>query len=361
MCELNDLKRTPATACKELNISSHDLEKVINGLSTEDEAFKVINKMGDIYPIDNTHMILLKDDTINGIRFMSYEQSKKTGRVYKRVNKNGILEPYYEYRDTAMSRLCLFKPEWISQLRVVNDNKPDNPDMVLNKGHNMHQYGLFVGPVNFYYEDINGEVHCSEMNTGDSNYITPFLKHSFTNRSSSELANIIACTSGCDTSRAQRELYVLGEDTLNNYVLDYRQDNKATLQLIEQHMKNNMMTFENLNLFIKESGGDINIEDVFKTNSQLNIEDIQLIADVLNVEISDIMMPKYKPEEECVIKYLKENKPHPFPNEKNILYDIHTLARTSKNATTERFNHRYNIRKARFKKPDSKVTAHLYV
>ena len=42
MCELNDLKRTPATACKELNISSHDLEKVINGLSTEDEAFKVI-------------------------------------------------------------------------------------------------------------------------------------------------------------------------------------------------------------------------------------------------------------------------------------------------------------------------------
>ena len=26
----------------------------------------------------------------------------------------------------------------------------------------------------------------------------------------------------------------------------------------------------------------------------------------------------------------KENKPHSFPNEKNILYDIHTLARTSK-------------------------------
>ena len=65
-----------------------------------------------------------------------------------------------------------------------------------------------------------------------------------------------------------------------------------------------MMTFENLNLFIKESGGDINIKDVLRQISQLNIEDIQLIADVLNVEISDIMMPKYKPEEECVIKYL---------------------------------------------------------
>ena len=74
-------------------------------------------------------MILLKDDTINGIRFMSYEDSKKTGRVYKRVDKNGKLEPYYEYRDTAMSRLCLFKPEWISQLRVVSNNKPDNPDL----------------------------------------------------------------------------------------------------------------------------------------------------------------------------------------------------------------------------------------
>ena len=113
MCELNDLKRTPATASKELNISPQQLDKIINGLSSEEKGFQVINKMGEIYPIDHTHMYLLKDDTINGIKFMSYEESKKTSRIYSRPDRYGKMEPYYEYRDTAMSRLSLFKPEWI--------------------------------------------------------------------------------------------------------------------------------------------------------------------------------------------------------------------------------------------------------
>ena len=326
MCELNDLKRTPKSAAKELKISYEELKKIINGKSSEENAFSLINKMGEVYPIDHSQMYLLMDDTVNGARFMTEEESKKTSRVYKRLDRNGQLTPYYEYRDTAMSRLSLFKPEWISQIRVVDNDDPQNPDMVLNKGHNMHQYGLFVGPVNFYWEDLNGKVHCSEMNTGDSNYITPFIKHSFTNRSNTDFAYIIACTSGCETSRAQKELYVLGEEGLNDYVLDYR-SNKATVQLINQHMKNNMLSSANMNDLLKENGSDLNIE---KISTQMSLETYEIIAKVLDLEIGDILFPNYKPDEECLLKYISEHKPHFFPNEENKLYQIHTLARTSK-------------------------------
>ena len=330
MCELNDLKRTPESAAKELNVPIQELLKIIKGVSTEEQAFQLINRMGQIYPIDHSQMHLLKDDTLNGVKFMTADESSKTSRIYNRLDRNGNLTPYYDYRDSAMSRLALFKPELIYQLRFVDNDDSNNPDMVLNKGHNMHQYGLFVGPVNFYYEDINGVAHCTEMNTGDSNYITPFLKHSFTNRSKNEDAFIIACTVGCETSRAQKELYALGQDVLKNYVLSFRDQNHATLQLIKQHMNNDMVTMENMKVLLKEMGSDLDILEIFSTNKEIRLEEYEVIANALNVEIGDIMFPKYKPEEDCVLKYISNNKSHSFPNDEINLYDIHTLARTSK-------------------------------
>jgi hypothetical protein len=330
ICELNDLKRTPESAAKELNIPIKELHKILKGVSTEEQAFQLINRMGQIYPIDHTQMYLLKDDTINGARFMTSEESLNASRIYNRLDRNENLTPYYDYRDTAMSRLALFKPELIYQLRYVHDNDPYNPDMVLNKGHNMHQYGLFVGPVNFYYEDLDGVSHCSEMNTGDSNYITPFLKHSFTNRSKSKDAFIIACTSGCETARAQREMYALGQDVLKNYILSFRNKNQAPLQLIRQHMNNDMLTMENMEVLLREMGSDIDILEIFDGNREISYEEYVSIANVLNIEIGDIMIPKYKPEEDCVLKYISKNKPHSFPNNEIKLYDIHNLARTSK-------------------------------
>ena len=50
-----------------------------------------------------------------------------------------------------MSRLGPFRPEWIKELRHVEDNDPHNPDVQFNNGHLMMQTTLFVGPVNFYY------------------------------------------------------------------------------------------------------------------------------------------------------------------------------------------------------------------
>ncbi len=330
MCELNDLKRTPEAAAVDLDIDIDKIYEILNGHSTEKETFDLINKMGSVYPIDHTHMYLLRDDTNNGIKYMSAEDSYSTRRIYNRPNSQNELTPYYEYRDTAMSRLAPFKPEWISQLRFVENDDPNNPNVVLNKGHFMHQITLFVGPVNFYYEDLDGIIHCHEMNTGDCNYITPFMKHSFTSRDKNRLAYIIACTFGGDLSHAQKELYSLGTQSLKNYVLDYREGNKASIQIIKQHMKNDMLTLDNMSDILKEKGHDIDIKEIFETCKKLTFSECEKIADALNLEVSDIMFPEYKSSEECIVKKMSENKPHAFPNNEKVLYNIHTLARTSK-------------------------------
>ena len=57
----------------------------------------------------------------------------------------------------------------------------------------MHQTTFFIGPVNFYWE-TGGKRYCAEMNTGDSNYITPFVPHSFASRDPEQPGLIIAVT-----------------------------------------------------------------------------------------------------------------------------------------------------------------------
>ena len=59
----------------------------------------------------------------------------------------------------------------------------------------MHQLTFFVGPVNFYYK-YKDKYYCEEMNTGDSNYIPPFIPHSFTSRNVKEESFIVAVTFG---------------------------------------------------------------------------------------------------------------------------------------------------------------------
>ena len=87
-------------------------------------------------------------------------------------------KPYYEYRDTAMSRLASFRPEWIKELCEVTDDDPANPEIQWNNGHFLHQFTYFIGDVNFYYyEGREKRVAC--MGTGDTMYITPFIPHSF--------------------------------------------------------------------------------------------------------------------------------------------------------------------------------------
>ena len=225
LSEFNDLKRTLESASKELNIELEKLNRIVSGDCDINDIHKLIIKMGDIYPIDISDLFLLKDDCEGGIKLMKHYESKSSSRTFKRKNRDGELKPYYEYRDTAMSRLSSFKPEWIKELRVVNDSDPNNPDVIYNNGHFLHQITFFIGPVNFYWK-TGDKSYCKKMNTGDSNYITPFYPHSFASRDGDKDAIIIAVTFGGEVRKNQKELYWLGNDRIQKFI-DMGKKNKT--------------------------------------------------------------------------------------------------------------------------------------
>ena len=149
---LNDIKRRPSDAAKELGISKELIENIINGKSRLSS--KIISKAIKIWPVNARDFYIMHDDCPSGLKIMRCEDSMKSSRIMHRGGK-----PYYEYRDTAMSSVGPFRPEWIEELCVVDDNELDNRQVQWNNGHFMHQFTYFVGDVNFYYIDENGEIY----------------------------------------------------------------------------------------------------------------------------------------------------------------------------------------------------------
>ena len=337
LSEANDLKRTISALSLDIEIDEDRLKKVIDGDCSLEDSYEILRKMGAVYPIDISELYIQDSDRINSVKIMTAQESLKSSRVFDRININGKKTPYYEYRDTAMSNIGPYKPEWIKELRVVSDSDPENPDVVYNNGHFLHQTTFFVGPVNFYWE-VNGKKYCREMNTGDSNYITPFWPHSFTSRDSSKEAYILAVTFGGEVRRAQKELYTLGEKS-NKYYLDYRNKNKATKKLIEQLLIDENLTLKNLNdLAVRKGIKDFDIEKLLQSPSKISFSDLKIISNLLNINPEDLIVPNYQPEDEVVVKHSIDREKYFFPNPNDAAYKIDTLARTTKMPLMKSFN-----------------------
>ena len=168
LAEANDLKRTIDSISKEICVDISKFENVIDGYASFEEAVELATQFSQNYPVSLGDLIIDLPDHVDGVLIMRAEESKKSARVFKRKDSLQKYTDYYEYRDTATSNISPFKPEWIKELRYVDNPDPENPDVAYNNGHFLHQMTAFIGPVNFYWE-IDGKKYSSEMNTGDSN------------------------------------------------------------------------------------------------------------------------------------------------------------------------------------------------
>ena len=135
---LNDLKRRPEDAANELNVSLEQITDIIEG--KKEITSEIISRAVKIWPVNYRDFFLIHDDCPDGIKIMRNEDSAKSSRV---MDRGGL--PYYEYRDTAMSSVALFRPEWIEELCIVEDNDPNNLAVQWNNGHFMHQFTYFIG------------------------------------------------------------------------------------------------------------------------------------------------------------------------------------------------------------------------
>jgi len=301
---LNDIKRQPENAANELGVSIDQIKSIIRG--EEPISFELIQKAVDIWPVSERDFFIMKDDSPNGIFIMRREESEKSSRIMKRAGN-----PYYEYRDTAMTKTAPFRPEWILELCEVEDNNPENSKIQWNNGHFLHQFTYFIGNVNFYYKGQNGEKKVAIMNTGDSMYITPFVPHTFaTRKNSNGKGLILALTYGGKlTGDTQQELSTLS-NLGSKFALDFTTKEKTIGSIIEYFRKVTSLTIEEL-----ANRTNISLEKIRKIESGEELADnqeLQSIASALGVNLRDIL-PNDEIEDKVVVKYSHERKKWFFP------------------------------------------------
>src|SRR5262245_27582978 len=123
----NDLKRDDATAETELGLPTGSFAAYTSGLRPI--TWELIERAVRVWPLNERDLLPVHDDCPSGVSIVRQADSVKSSRVIDRGGR-----PYYEYRDTAMSRVASFRPEWIRML-VTTDGGADDPAVQWNNGH----------------------------------------------------------------------------------------------------------------------------------------------------------------------------------------------------------------------------------
>ena len=317
---LNDLKRRPEDAAKELGVSEEEIRLIINGKKAVSS--EIIAKAQKIWPVKASDFYIIRDDCPTGVKIMSAKESEKSSRVMERAGK-----PYYEYRDSAMSSVAPFRPEWIMELCYVNDNDPENTTVQWNNGHFMHQFTYFIGEVNFYYIDNEGRKKIAIMKTGDSMYITPFVPHTFATRNNAQKNGLIlALTYGEKlTGEVKQELSVLSTNLGSQFSLDFSTKKNASASLLKFHRQISSLTIDEVSRRTKILADTIlNLENGSHLPSD---KEIKLLADAFNINTRELL-PNDKIEKRVITKHYDECKRWYYP-EGSEIYEFVELAFTT--------------------------------
>ena len=346
---LNDIKRRPEDAAKELEVSLDEINSILSG--KEELSADIIEKATKIWPVNARDFYVIHDDCPQGIKIMRSDESKQSSRIMERSGY-----PYYEYRDTAMSKTAPFRPEWILELCSVDDNDPRNKLVQWNNGHFLHQFTYFIGEVNFYYIDSDGEKKVALMNTGDSMYITPFVPHSFASRNGAKQPGLIlALTYGSKiTGDIQQELSALS-NLGQEFALDFSTVEKATSALLKYFREVSSISLDEIS-----KRTDIPAEKIVEFESgkttPSNI-DLQNIAKALTVNFRDLL-PNDKTENKVIVKHHDEEKKWFYPSQTSA-YEFVELTNTTTLPYSKSFE--IKINNTDNKELDLKVGLHQYV
>ena len=346
---LNDLKRRPEDAATELGISLEEITQIIDGekiLSQE-----IIEKAVKIWPLNVSDFYIIYDDTPTGVKLMSAEESKMSSRIMNRAGK-----PYYEYRDTVMSSVAPFRPEWIMELCQVDDNNSENTDAKWNNGHFMHQFTYFIGDVNFYYLDENDKKQVSIMKTGDSMYISPFVPHTFTSRNKQSNGLILALTYGNKlTGDVKQELSGLSTEAGSQFSLDFSTKEKASASLLKFHREILSLPINEVSIRTKiPTDTIIDLENAKRLPTQ---DEIILLARSYNVNSRELMADD-KIEKKVVVKPYNECKKWYYP-ENSKIYEFVELTSTPSLPFSKAFE--INVQNSDSLDYDFKVGLHQFI
>jgi len=319
----NDLKRTKDTLCNELKVPIEKIEKIILGKLELDELLIFCKKMSSYYPISLSDIWIEQPESETPIFVFTSIKSKESQRIFKRHNINGLSD-YYEYRDTACTTLAPFYPEWIMPLIISKDSNPESNLIVYNKGHLLHQQTFFIGEVNFYWKDEFGS-YCREMNTGDSNYITPYVPHSFSSRNKEKPGLIIAVTFSSKVSRSSKELSFISKDFIDSISGDIRSKETILIARIKFLLQSQFKTFEGLKFYVKKKT-NANLKLSFKNILKDENQNIRLfVSNFLNID-ENILFDSKVEYKNIIISQKINSSIFFWPSENNKKYELYRLA-----------------------------------
>lgn len=338
LSEANDLKRTPEALAQETSLSLATIEAVIAGRADIDTVRQVMNRMSEVYPVSLADLWIDENDSDNGAWIMSADASKATARIFTRANRTADQTDYYEYRDTAMSRLSPFRPEWITPMRIVDNADPRNPDVAFNNGHLMHQCTFFIGQVNFYWE-VDGIRHCSEMNTGDSNYITPFVPHSFTSRDPAAPGLIIAVTYAGQVRAALNEFGHIGAAAAEDMADDLENTIRAFQSRLARHLTAESLSSGDLHDRLVEAGLENGAAAEISSGSRVPLPDeLEALARCLHLRAEDLMVTPLATDERVIVKFFRDARHRGFPNDNRPAYRLTELSRSRHQSSLKGFD-----------------------
>lgn len=308
LSEANDLKRPLPIVAQELDVSLEKLERLLQGDLEVSEALGVLRRMSEVYPVPLNDLWLEADDTNRGVCLCTAGASEASSRILHRPDRTGGRAPYYEYRDLVMSRCSQFRPEWIKGLRLVTSQDPLDPDVQLNNGHLMMQTTLCIGPMDFYYRDRHGRMHRQEMQTGDSNYISPFVPHSFARREESPDAIIIAVTYGGNVRRALPEFARVGARQVLCLAGDFRDPAEARRCVLQRHLEAECLTPELFVPVLVKSGISQERARDLLSGAEASATELEAMARALTVRPSDLLVCPLDEGDEVVVTKAAESQ-----------------------------------------------------
>jgi Cro/C1-type HTH DNA-binding domain len=309
----NDLKRNDPAAEADLGLPADTFANHTSGRLPI--TWDLISRAARAWPLNERDLLPIHDDCPDGLRVVRAEESAASSRIIERGDA-----PYYEYRDTAMSRLASYRPEWIKMLRVVDDDDPDNPAVNWNVGHLLYQFTYFVGPVNYYFRS-GGRSFSVAMNTGDSVWGLPFAPHSFTSRSAAEPAYILALTYGGGlTGDAQRELSAFGPRTAGS--LAVRPGDHGAL--LRSFLAARLMTVAEL---AGRSGlASERVAELCGARGRAEWPELVALADALGVSVRELLAPHTATEADVHVQRACTAARWTYPGPNGAAYGITRLA-----------------------------------
>jgi transcriptional regulator with XRE-family HTH domain len=312
---INDLKRNTEAAAADLGVPPEVITEIVAG--ERDLPAGLLRRAVEVWPVNERDFLPVHDDAPDGVRICRAAESAATSRVFQRGGAD-----YYEYRDTAMSRVAMFRPEWIRMLQPVSDSDPDNPAVRWNKGHFLFQFTYFVGEVNYYYE-WQGRRHCAEMTTGDSVAGLPYAPHTFTYREGGSGLILALTYGGRLLGDAQHELGALGGDLAGRYA---GTGEPATAALLRERLDDTMTPVSRL---AADSGvPESRVEELLADKDLPDHEELRALARALRVSVRDLL-PVVGDEEEGVSIVRRAEAPvWSWPDTGPPAYEVRGLAGT---------------------------------